>query len=37
VPEATYTVTASAAGYDDDSQSVTVIAGALSTADFTPP
>ncbi len=35
VPEATYTVTASAAGYDDDSQSVTVIAGETSTADFT--
>ena len=34
VPEATYTVTASAAGYDDDSQSVTVIAGETSTADF---
>jgi len=35
VPEATYTVTASAADYDDDSQSVTVIAGETSTADFT--
>jgi len=35
VPEATYAVTASAAGYDDDSQSVTVIAGETSTADFT--
>jgi len=35
VPVGTYTVTASAAGYDDDSQSVTVIAGETSTADFT--
>lgn len=37
VPEATYTVTASAAGYDDNSQSVTVIAGETSTADFALP
>jgi len=35
VPVETYTVTASAEGYDDDSQSVTVIAGETSTADFT--
>ena len=34
VPVETYTVTASAEGYDDDSQSVTVIAGETSTADF---